>query len=461
VADWLICAVFCLLLGAAGWPWAALLAGRRPPPVARAALSYLIGVALVTLGLLFVAFVRIPVDRNALLAVIAAWWVAGTILTRRTRPLRSAPPSPAGRMTTAVPALAVAALGLGYILVEVFRNGTVHGTDFVSFWGKKGLALFLEHDLAFSRLDDAHTYYPLELSNLYGASHLMLGHVNDEVIKLPLALFPISLAVVAWWMCRLLVSPAIAAAAVALPVTAPFFAKSASIGSADLVVASYVTVAVLACFFWVDEDDPRWAALAGAAAGAASWTKVEGALTCGVLLVTVLILQRRLWVPGVGSWLAWFGVFVVPWAVFRKLHGIETSRQQFSETNFDLPWITMHVSEKLLARPSVWGAFWLVCLLVIACAAPLWWRTRWRTLAALVLPNLVLTMGAYVITYSAGSDGAVSVTASRLYLHLAPSVAVMTAVAAGLAWESSRLVIGQRPTGIGEGALARSTPAPS
>lgn len=238
MADWLICATFCLLLGASGWPWAGLLTGRRPPPVARAALSYLIGAALVTLGLLAVAFARIPVNRNALLAVVAAWWAVGMILARRASPPPSAPPSLVGRMASAIPALGVSALGLGYIIVEVFRNGPVDGTDFVLFWGKKGLALFLEHDLDFSRLNDMRGYYPLELSNLYGATHLLLGHVNDEVIKLPLALFPISLAVVTWWMCRLVVSPAVAAAAVALPVTAPVFAVSAANGSADLVMAS-------------------------------------------------------------------------------------------------------------------------------------------------------------------------------------------------------------------------------
>jgi hypothetical protein len=67
---------------------------------------------------------------------------------------------------------------------------------------------------------------------------------------------------------------------------------------------------------------------------------------------------------------------------------------------------------------------------------PLWWRTHWKLLAALTLPNLLLTLGAYVVTYDAGSDRAVAVTAPRLYMHLAPSVAIMAAAAVGVAWQA-------------------------
>jgi len=62
-------------------------------------------------------------------------------------------------------------------------------------------------------------------------------------------------------------------------------------------------------------------------------------------------------------------------------------------------------------------------------------RSDWRYLAALTLPNLVLTMGAYVVTYSRTS-GAITVTVHRLYLHLAPSVAVLTSAAALTAWSA-------------------------
>jgi hypothetical protein len=434
MADWLISGAFCLLLAGSGWPWAEVLAGRRPPPLAQAGLGYLVGSALVTLGMLLVAFAHIPITRAAVLGVIAGWWAIGEVVRRR----RSRPePSPAagGRIAPAVPALAVAVAGLAYMVLEVFRSGRVDGTDFIAFWGRKGLAVFFEHNLDFSNLHDVHNYYPLEISNLFGGLYLLLGHVNDEVIRLPLTLFAVSLAVVTWWMCRLVMSPALAALAVALPITAPHFSDLAVNGGADFAMAAYVAVAVMACFLWVLHDDPRWAPLAGMASGAASWCKVEGAVTCGVLLVTVMVLRRSVRVRGAASWLAWFAAFVVPWLIFRGLHDIHSAPHQFSETNFNLLWIVTHVSSKL-TRVSAWGGFWPVCIVVIVLTVPLWWRTQWRLLAALTLPNVVLTLGAYVFTYDAGSDRAVAVTAPRLYMHLAPSLAIMAAAAIGVAWQA-------------------------
>jgi hypothetical protein len=422
------------LVTAAGWPWAEVLAGRRPTPVARAGLGYLIGGALVTLGMLLEAFAHVPLTRAAVLAAIAGWWGVGEVVRRRHSRTGSDAAAP-GRIALAAPALAVAVAGLAYMLLEVFRSGGVNGTDFISFWGRKGLAVFFEHNLNFSKLHDVHTYYPLEISNLFGGVYLLLGHVNDEVIRLPLTLFAVSLAVVTWWMCRLVMSPALAALAVALPITAPRSADLVVSGSADFAMAAYVTVAVMACLLWVLHDDPRWAPLAGMASGAASWCKVEGAVTCAVLLVTVMVLRRSVRVRGVVPWLAWFGAFVLPWMVFRRLHDIHAGPHQFSETNFNLLWIVTHVSSKL-ARVSAWGGFWVLCVLVIVLTVPLWWRTHWKLLAALTVPNLVLTLGAYVVTYDAGSDRAVAVTAPRLYMHLAPSVAIMAAAAVGVAWQA-------------------------
>ena len=148
-----------------------------------------------------------------------------------------------------------------------------------------------------------------------------------------------------------------------------------------------------------------------------------------------MVLRRRVRVRGAVPWLAWFAAFVLPWLVFRRLHNIHSAPHQFSETNFNLLWIVTHVSSKLTRMPA-WGAFWILCVLVIVLTVPLWWRTHWRLLAALTLPNLVLTLGAYVVTYDAGSDRAVAVTAPRLYMHLAPSVAIMAAAAVGVAWQA-------------------------
>jgi len=91
-----------------------------------------------------------------------------------------------------------------------------------------------------------------------------------------------------------------------------------------------------------------------------------------------------------------------------------------------------------LSDPTTWGIFWPLCIAIIVLAIPFWWHSEWRYLAALVVPNLILTGGAYVTHYRAGISGSVAATAPRLYLHLAPAVAALAAVAAMTAWNGLR-----------------------
>ena len=84
-------------------------------------------------------------------------------------------------------------------------------------------------------------------------------------------------------------------------------------GLADLVLAAYVTVCALAAYRWLEDGGDGWASLSGFAAGAAAWTKLEGALSCLVILAAVLLVRRSLRTPGLGVWLAWLAVFTLPW----------------------------------------------------------------------------------------------------------------------------------------------------
>jgi hypothetical protein len=139
----------------------------------------------------------------------------------------------------------------------------------------------------------------------------------------------------------------------------------------------------------------------------------------------------------VSAWLAWFAAFVIPWQIFMRIHDIPLNRSHFAKLYLNLWWIVRHVAGQL-ADPTTWGIFWPLCFAIIVLAIPFWWRTDWRNLAALVVPNLLLTGGAFVTHYRAGISGSVAATAPRLYLHLAPATAALAAVAAMTAWQGLR-----------------------
>jgi hypothetical protein len=432
VSDWAVAIGVCLVTTGAGWPWASYLAGQRPPVLAQAALAWLAGCALVTLAMLFVVFPGLPLNRATLAVAFAATFAVGWVLDRRS-PRRARALPAAGSMRAAIIPAGISVAALAYGTVLAFRLGPVDSTDFVKAWGLKGTFAFEEHGLAFSGLPGSHAFYPLLVSNLNAAVYIALGHVNDTVVRLPGALFGLAITGSMWWLLRIRVAPVWAALGVCLVVTTPEFTTTMTSGLADLTTAAYLTPAVLAAYLWAGGTGPEWAPLAGFMAGGAAWTKLEGAPLGIVLLVTVMLIRRRVRTPGALAWLFWTGAFIVPWQVYMRVQGIPLNRSHFAALYLNLWWIAKHLGSTL-SDTSHWGIFWPLCTVVIALSAPIWWRSGWRTLGLLVIPNLILTAGAYIIHYRAGIAGSVEATAHRLYLHLAPSTAALAAVAAMTAW---------------------------
>jgi hypothetical protein len=438
VSGWAVAAAMCAGLVAAGWPWAALLPGARPPWPARAGLAYLAGAALVSLGMMLVALIGLPITRATVLLSFVVCGGVGLAWLRRGRPapLRR-PVDRGGHRRPAQVLLGVAVLALGLGVAQAVLGGPVDHIDFIRAWGLKGIEVFTTQDLSFPHVSQNWRFYPLEIPNMFAALYILLGRVDDSAIRLPLALYGCSMAAALWWMLRLVLPQGISALALALAVTTPEFVTLMGNGLADVAVASSITIAAVAAFLWLEDGGADWAALSGFMAGAAAWTKLEGVATGLVILAGVLLVRRSLRPAGLLHWLGWLAAFTVPWEIYQRLHRIDFSRAHFRKFFPDVPWIAEHVTSTLIGITQ-WGVFWPMCVAVIALAAPWWWRTRWRWLAAVTLPNLLVTAVAYIFHYRAGSAISVEATAHRLYLHLAPSVAVMTAVAAHVVWCQAR-----------------------
>jgi hypothetical protein len=430
--DWALTILTCLAFMCVGMPWVRRVPASRPQPLVSWFVAYLFGTALVSLGMLGVAFVGLPVDRLTLILVFV---VAGLTGVRGAE--RPQIPPVRGRLGLwAILALSATAATLAFGVLQAFRLGGIDTLDFLKAWGLKGVAVALDHSLDFSHLSGPNLFYPLELSNVNGAVLLVLGHVNDAVLRLPGALYGVALVVSMWWLLRLVLPPTPAAAAICLTVMTPEFLSSMTGGLADLALAAYVTLCVLAAYLWLLDGGAGWASLSGFAAGAAAWTKLEGALTCLTVLAAVLVVRRALRTPGLSAWIVWFALFTIPWQIFQRIHGIPANRSHFKTIYLHPFWIIDHVA-RTLAETLHWGLFWPLCLCLIVLSVPLWWRTDLRLLAAVTLPNVVLTMAAYVTHYRAGQAGSVEATAHRLYLHIAPSLAVL-AVAGAIGFGARR-----------------------
>lgn len=423
---WLSTVAACAGVTVVGWPWSAFLPGERVPVPARLGLAYLCGTALTTLGLLFTTSAGLAVGRPALVLVAGVLWIGGAILIRcRELPRSATVPGP---FRLAIPLLVVAVAALALGTVNAVRFGAPTHIDFMNTWGLKAKAAFVDGNLDFAHIGHRWLYYPLNVPNLYATTFVIRGHVDDSLLRLPGDVFGIALAGVVWGFGRRMMPPVAAAGAVALMVVTPVYVASMSFALADLPLAAYLTVSVIAAYLWVLEGGTGWAALSGFAAGAGAWTKVEGIPLALVVLLVALAYCRPWRLPEIAHWIGWFAMFTLPWQAFMLVHDIPGSARHFTVRHTDLGVIALNV-ERQLTSLSVWGVFWPVCLGAIALTAPYWWRTRCRILAALVLPNIGLTMAAWITTVNTCVPCSIRGIGDRLYLHVAPSVALLAAVA--------------------------------
>ena len=189
-----------LVRAAVGPPPRRIASGRWP----LYALGYLTGTALVTLGLLLVSLAGLPIDRLTLAVVWLAVRFTGRRFADRTPPPRSPVPGPLG---PALPLLGLTAATLAFGMWQALRLGPIDAIDFLKAWGLKGTAMFHDGNLQFDGLSGPHLFYPLQVSNLTGAVYILVGHVDDSLVRLPAALFGVSLALVLWWLAREMMPP--------------------------------------------------------------------------------------------------------------------------------------------------------------------------------------------------------------------------------------------------------------
>lgn len=424
--DWLSTLAACAGVTVVGWPWSAILPGELIPNPGRLGLAYLCGTALTTMGLLFTTSAGLAIGRPALVLAGGLPWLGGAILVRRRDLPRSATvPGPFG---IAIPLLVVAVAALTLGTVNAIRFDAPTQIDFMNTWGLKAKAAFVDGNLDFAHLGQRWLYYPLNVPNLYTTTFVISGHVEESLLRLPGSVFGIALAGVLWGFARRMMRPVAAAGAVALAVVTPVYVASMSIGLADLPLAAYLTVSVIAAYLWVLEGGTGWAALSGFAAGAGAWTKVEGVPLALAVLLVALVYRRPWRLRELAPWIGWFAIFTLPWQAFMLVHDIRGSARHFTVRHTDLGVIAINVCRQLTSV-SAWGVFWPVCLGAIALTASLWWRTRCRILAALVLPNVLLTMAAWITTVNTCVPCSIRGIGDRLYLHVAPSVALLTALA--------------------------------
>ena len=379
------------------------IARTRTQLYARLGLAYVLGLATTSALAAHLALIGVPVGLGEL-AVLA---IAAAILGRRRwRAL------PAGSRGTKVAesrvsfgggvAAFVAALVLLAHALRTFAVRPLVEWDGWAIWGMKARALYdfggVGHGV-FTSPQYGPLQHPLLLPALEATGFRAMGAFDATLIHVQLALLAVAFAAGLWTLLRERVPAALAGAAILAIVAADATLKQLAGNLADIPLAFFVALGVVAIARSLIDDSADLLPFAAVMLGAATLTKPEGLLFAAAALVPFALIARTR--ASLYTALA-VVLILLPWRLYVAIHGLKNP--EYSLGDAINPSYLSHNSGR--ARPAFWGVWhqvwssgwgWLIPLAVVAFAAALLAR-RWRV-AGFALAWTALSYAGIVLVF--------------------------------------------------------------
>lgn len=315
-------------------------------------------------------------------------------------------------------------------------------------WALKAKGFALDGEMApvlrmYGDSDMHHAAYPPAQPLLLAWGYLSMGGQSERLVKLVFPLWYLTSVLLVWLAGRQWGLRRAAVGWTLLLATAPLMLDHATLGNADLPLATLWTLGTLALVDWIDTGRSRWLWAGVLVLSGAAWLKVDGqGIGVGIILAAVLTRavalhrERQPLLPALVPRSAGLIVFVlslVPWMIAtRQLNLIDPrpATAGLAARGIDGLWEGLRVmgEELLLSHSnSAWaplgGGFdvlWVICLGAVL----LTWRrfghdpAVWL-LALVVLGGLIAYVGIYALRPFQSID--------RYVLHLAPVMVLLAA----------------------------------
>jgi Dolichyl-phosphate-mannose-protein mannosyltransferase len=360
------------------------IARTRGELVARLGLAYIVGIAAAGIleAHLALAGVAIGIPELVVLTLVLgffAWrrarsWPSDTLslgVVRRRGPLDF---------------LGIAAFVLALVLLahaaRAFEVRPLIEWDGWAIWGMKARALYdfggVSHGI-FTTQPYGPLQHPLFLPALEATGFRAIGSFDGTLIHVQLALLAFGFAAGLWTLLRERVPAVLAGAAILAIAAADSTLRQLASNLADIPLAFFVALGVVALARYVLEADTRLLPLAALFLGAATLTKPEGLLFAGAALLALLVIART---RDAGLTTIAVALILLPWRIFVAAHHLKNP--EYSLGDALKPSYLSHRSDRLHpALAGVWhqvwssGWGWLVPFALVALAAALL-SSRWR-----------------------------------------------------------------------------------
>ncbi len=305
-------------------------------------LAFLAGWAMVGVVLCGLLMLGVPVRLPTILIAAGSLVAACVLVGRRTPPV---PGGSAARSRNPL-ALAAALCGAAVIAVEAVAALVVSLTDwdaqidFILFWGPRAETIYYHGGLQPSSWGDyPHQEYP-PLGPAMNAVTFHFTHgFHPSLLPVQETLLGIAFLLAAFVMLDRFVPRWISLPSLALLVTAPWFWWRLQSILPDQILAYLLSLAALACIFWLLERRHAWLGLAVVLLAAGALLKLEGSLFGSLLVVVVLAAAflrfRREAVPALVLLIG--PLAVVPWRLWLSSNGLRSSAADYSLSDLANP----------------------------------------------------------------------------------------------------------------------------
>ena len=268
------------------------------------ALSYGLGMGVLTHCMLLLGAVGIKYSRTGITAFLAIWCLVCTLLIweRRRAASSIAPLSSSRRFATAGIGIMnrlvfiFCAVILGYIIYQIFfvfwRSMIipVYGWDALWVISFKAKVFFYERSLnCLSRMKLAS--YPIHVPLMETWMAIVMGKWDEQVVKIFFPFAFLSFTAIYGYFLGQYVSRKWVLMGIAILFSSNFFIAHATVAYRDFFLLYYVCTAIMMLLLWRDRGENAFLLLAAICAGLATFTKTEGTyylFICGGILLFIL-----------------------------------------------------------------------------------------------------------------------------------------------------------------------------
>jgi hypothetical protein len=387
--------------------------------VGLAGLAYLAGSAIVPLALTLMLVIGVPFTVTTFLMVVIVciavgiWQGWGSFSWR--------PKGTAGGLglwrswsidTWVIVTFVVAFAGFGVVgLLNALETPMIEG-DAWTIWARKTQVLTEHNSLWLPFFKNpvygfAHLDYPLQVPIFEAIHSRVAGSFDTQALIGHLWLLLLAFIWAAAYLAHVFgrVRPIVWAPVLLLVATAPAVWQQSS-GNADLPMAMFVCIGVLAAAIWLRDGDRRILMLAAVMLATAANTKNEGTAAAAATfialgLVTLIWKQERRAFVFAGGFIVVFGI--LPWRLWLSHEHIKTDVQTgkildpgYLIEHFDRVWPTIKAIGLQLAEQGRWAyivplaSAFLVAALISGIG---------RRIALFYLVSLILSWASFVMTY--------------------------------------------------------------